>query len=295
MPKDLTQASDNPTRWLHDNYTALMGIQNPEELYNYVVEAFVDFNKRGALGNENFRKFKMDIDRALSGGMARLQSYLSNYMLAGAGMRAEWANSTPGMMATMITEDLDCNCVALTEEQERLAALVESYGFTVTLCEENVLDFVEEEELISEAGSTQDALQEALALLRAQQWNYWSSHWQAQGDNAYGNHLLFQRLYEGMEDRIDALAEKIVGYFGAEAVDDSLIIEKTQKWIKKWEGGELVSRAILSEHDMQSTFKTAYDRLKDDDALSLGLDDYLMAAANDHETNLYLLQQVDKS
>jgi len=38
-----------------------------------------------------------------------------------------------------------------------------------------------------------------------------------------------------------------------------------------------------------------YDKLKEMDDISLGLDDFLMATANAHETNLYLLQQASKS
>ena len=55
------------------------------------------------------------------------------------------------------------------------------------------------------------------------------------------------------------------------------------------------ARAIQSEKDMQAAFKAAYDKLKKMDDISLGLDDFLMATANAHETNLYLLQQASKN
>ena len=66
---------------------------------------------------------------------------------------------------------------------------------------------------IERAKSTVEILQEVLGLLKGQYWNYWTTHWQAKGENYYGNHLLFQRIYEGMQGEIDTLAEKIVGYF----------------------------------------------------------------------------------
>jgi len=142
---------------------------------------------------------------------------------------------------------------------------------------------------IQSAKSAVEVLQEVLGLLRGQYWNYWTTHWQIKG---YGNHLLFQRIYEAMKDEVDTLAEKIVGYFGPENVDNKVIMETMHHWFDEWnEIKDPFDRAIRSEEDMQKAFKTAYDKLKKMDDVSLGLDDFLMATANAHETNLYLLQQ----
>jgi len=143
------------------------------------------------------------------------------------------------------------------------------------------------------AESTVEILQDLLSLLKAQDWNYQTTHWQVEGDDYYGNHLLFQRLYEALDEEIDTLGEKIVAYFGADKVNSPDIITKTHEWIDKWKGTDnFVKRAILSEEDMQKMFKASYDALKERDDLSLGLDDFLMATANAHETNLYLLGQL---
>jgi DNA-binding ferritin-like protein len=160
------------------------------------------------------------------------------------------------------------------------------------LINESVLEFVKESPTINKAKNTTEILQEILALLRAQYFNYWTSHWQSQGANYYGNHLLFQRLYEAIQEEIDTLAEKIVGYFGNEHVDNKIIMEKAKKWTDQWDG-EIVQRALKSEQDLQDALKTAYDKLDKDK--SLGLDDFLAATASAHETNLYLLGQLDKS
>jgi len=141
--------------------------------------------------------------------------------------------------------------------------------------------------------STVEVLQDLLSLLKAQDWNYQTTHWQVAGANYYGNHLLFQRLYEALGDEIDTLGEKIVAYFGADKVNSPDIIAKSQEWIDKWKGtSDFVKRAIVSEEDMQKMFKAAYDALDKRGDLSLGLDDFLMATANAHETNLYLLGQL---
>jgi DNA-binding ferritin-like protein len=149
---------------------------------------------------------------------------------------------------------------------------------------------------IENAKSTVEILQEVLGLLKGQYWNYWTAHWQAKGPNAYGNHLLFSRLYEGITVEIDTLAEKIVGYFGEGEVENTIISEKMQDWLQKWgEVKDPMARAIKTEEDMQNVFKAAYEKLKEADDVSLGLDDFLMATANAHETHLYLLQQANKS
>ena len=43
-----------------------------------------------------------------------------------------------------------------------------------------------------------EKLQWLLACLRAQYWMYQQSHWQVMGPEYYGNHLLFERLYESV-------------------------------------------------------------------------------------------------
>jgi len=154
------------------------------------------------------------------------------------------------------------------------------------------MQFVEEQaDKIYKISSSKEILQEVLAILKGQYWSHQTNHWQT---NVYGNHLLFQRLYEGVQKEIDTLAEKLVGYFGEETVDQSALIEKTQYWVDKWnKTKDPVDRGLESEKDLQKAVSYAYNKLKNQDDLSLGLDDYLMALANAHETNLYLLGQIN--
>lgn len=135
-------------------------------------------------------------------------------------------------------------------------------------------------------------LQVLLSVLRAQHWNYWTSHWQASGEASYGDHLLFSRMYEAIVEEIDGLAEKMVGFYGSEAVDACPQIDLTHKFLQSWSVYKCpYHRGIHSEKELQRLFKTVYDKLKQMDSMSLGLDDYIMATASAHETNLYLLQQ----
>ena len=132
-----------------------------------------------------------------------------------------------------------------------------------------------------------------LAALRAQYLMYQTSHWQTKGPAYYGNHLLFQRLYESAQGEIDAVAEKLVGYTGAASVGLPAQIELIERYCSRWCAVEnLHERGLVSEKEVQKLLKFTYDTLKAKGELTLGLDDWLMATSSAHETNVYLLQQV---
>lgn len=138
-------------------------------------------------------------------------------------------------------------------------------------------------------------LQVLLAVLRGVHWSHWTSHWQVKGDNSYGDHLLMQRLYEGVIEEIDTLAEKIAGTYGSDAlnpVDQAQIMANKLLPIAEIQSqGDPIERALFVEEALQKIFKVIYKNLKERDALTLGLDDFIMATANQHETYLYLLRQ----
>jgi len=137
-----------------------------------------------------------------------------------------------------------------------------------------------------------ELLKEVLAALRAQQWLYQTLHWQAEGENFYEMHLLFERLYDGIGGQIDALAEKLIGYYGNEAVCRKDSIGRTQKWIASWCGENSVEVALNAEKEFQALLRRTYDTMSQKKELSLGLDDFLMATASEHEVALYLLGQM---
>lgn len=136
-------------------------------------------------------------------------------------------------------------------------------------------------------------LSQLLAYSRASFLSYQTSHWQASGSSAYGDHLLFQRLYGSLYEEIDQLGEKMVGYFGPTAVDMPAQGAQIAAHLEAFAKIECPHRRGLEvEAGAQDRFKRAYDAIKGVGAMTLGLDDWLMAMANAHETNTYLLQQV---
>lgn len=131
-----------------------------------------------------------------------------------------------------------------------------------------------------------------LGLFHALYWTHWTTHWQVQGDPFYGDHLLFERLYGGMVKEIDTLAEKMVAGHGREAVAVDSHFPVAAAWISRWLAEpDLYRRALAAELDLQTAIKQVYEDIKAAGGMTLGLDDFLMAVANDHETNVYLLQQ----
>lgn len=130
-----------------------------------------------------------------------------------------------------------------------------------------------------------------LSILRALHWSHWTSHWKSKGQNSYQTHLLFERLYTGVAEDIDTLAEKIVGEYGPEALEDVPVMGMSSRFLSGHEGSSLISRALEMEEHLQKAIKVSYEDLKNSGDLSLGMDDFLMALANSHETNLYLLRQ----
>ena len=138
-----------------------------------------------------------------------------------------------------------------------------------------------------------NCLSHILAALRAQYMLYQTLHWQAKGPNYYGNHLLFQRLYESVEEEIDSAAEKLVGYTGGDSVFLPNQISLIQGYCSHWcKVADPHQRALYAEQDLQKLLKNCYNRLKACGGLTLGFDDWIMATASAHETNIYLLQQV---
>lgn len=94
-----------------------------------------------------------------------------------------------------------------------------------------------------------------------------------------------------MEEEIDTLAEKIVGSYGSEALSDLAMMADSHRFLGGHIDGDLLKQALHMEEHLQGALKIVYDELKATNELSLGMDDFIMALASSHETNLYLLRQ----
>jgi DNA-binding ferritin-like protein len=130
-----------------------------------------------------------------------------------------------------------------------------------------------------------------LAALRAAHWSHWTSHWQVKGNPYYGDHLLLDRLYTALTEEIDTLAEKSVAFYGPDCVDPVAQANTMTEILTRHAESDPIVRALRIERLLQQMFSDAFSSLEASGQLSLGLNDFIAAAANTHETAIYLLQQ----
>jgi len=126
-----------------------------------------------------------------------------------------------------------------------------------------------------------------LAILTAQQRLYRSLHWSAKGDPFYGDHLLFQRLYEDLDKTTDQVAERAVGLYGDEVAAATpvhrMALDRLDHWEQEIPTG--LARALTSERELLSAVNTALP-----DA-SVGTQNLLEEVASRAEEHLYLLNR----
>jgi len=123
-------------------------------------------------------------------------------------------------------------------------------------------------------------------------------HWISRGSSYYGDHLLFMRLYENIDDEIDALAEKMIGLGTIDSVSLFLQIAQVNKLIQGYGSlstvptqDELARRSLAAEMSFLKYVARAVDQLKSVNVLTRGLDNLLAGIEDKHEEHVYLLKQ----
>lgn len=123
-------------------------------------------------------------------------------------------------------------------------------------------------------------------------------HWTSKGDPFYGDHLLFQRLYEGVTGEIDSVAEKAIGLGSSANVD--LVLQSSQcfKLVQGYgmtstipQPTELAKRSYLAEMNFLKVATHLVDCMKMRGVLTRGLDNLVAGIEDAHESSIYLLKQ----
>lgn len=145
-----------------------------------------------------------------------------------------------------------------------------------------------EKAITSQEGA--NALTIVLGQLQAFRECYQQLHWQAQGPNAYADHLLFSRLYDAVAAEIDATAEKYVGQALTQFPTAAIRAGLTAALIAEL---KCTPEGMLEQ---EQTFATqvipeAKARLLKNGELSEGLENFLQGIADQHEEHVYLLKQ----
>lgn len=137
-----------------------------------------------------------------------------------------------------------------------------------------------------------ECLSHLLAVLRAAGISHQHAHWTSKGPQFYGDHLMFERIYDPIAGQVDGLAEKAVQKFGAKVVDPCEQLEQMSGCMEVWDKKpDLVARALMVEESIQSAIKYAVTELTKAKQLDFGLDNFLRQLADEHQTALYLLGQ----
>ena len=119
------------------------------------------------------------------------------------------------------------------------------------------------------------------------------NHWTNQGATYFGNHLMFERLYNSAQEDLDAAAEKFVGLFGPECLDYNTQTQLLSKILSKYTelAGKPVAQSMAVEKDFIKFCGEAYKIFEAEDELTLGLDDMIMSISSNREEAVYHLQQ----
>lgn len=132
-----------------------------------------------------------------------------------------------------------------------------------------------------------------IATLKAMALIHQHSHWTTKGQPFYGDHLLFERLYNSTLKDLDLAAEKFIGLFGDQVLDYDLQAKLLHEVLLKYSDleGSPVQMSLTIEKDFLKFSKDAYNCFEDEGRLTLGLDDMVMSIASQREESVYLLQQ----
>ena len=135
-----------------------------------------------------------------------------------------------------------------------------------------------------------------IASLRSLSLIYQHCHWLTRGISFYGDHLLFERLYNSVLENVDMAAEKLIGIFGDQVLDYELqakLIGQAKQFYKNLEGSP-VAQCLKAEKEFLKLATEFYKLVDDGEHLTLGLDDALCNISNKREEAVYLLQQILK-
>lgn len=160
------------------------------------------------------------------------------------------------------------------------------------------LEFIEQH---AEDGSNNDKLgnmyKELLACTRALAMVAQSFHWRTKGRNYYGDHLLFERIYNDVNAMIDETAEKGIGVSGdADLAEVNTQADLTAEFVHKHAEKDLKEedfpRSLLKYTEAHlELLRDMLDQLEKSGDLTDGVEDQLQGFANKHEEHAYLLKQ----
>lgn len=135
-----------------------------------------------------------------------------------------------------------------------------------------------------------ELLNNYISLLRVIYLVHQNGHWKCAGSNFYGDHLLFERLYNNAKDRVDAIAEKLIGIYGNDSFDHKVSLDKIAE-LNKFNSEDHIDNSLEAEKAFIQYAEDVYNRIKEMGEMTLGLDDLIMGQVSEAEESVYLLNQ----
>jgi DNA-binding ferritin-like protein len=135
-----------------------------------------------------------------------------------------------------------------------------------------------------------------LSFLEALEEMYEHMHWHSSGNNYYGDHLLYERLYDEIEEEIDSVAEKAIGIFGPDSIGPNKNTAMTANIVSNLisdtdTADKFPILSIKAEEKFISIVSDALTSMEKDNELTDGIDNLLQGVVDLHESHLYLLKQ----
>jgi DNA-binding ferritin-like protein len=160
------------------------------------------------------------------------------------------------------------------------------------------------EQIFSHLISSYQGLQKAelaalLSCLRAGALIHQTHHWQTRGDTFYGDHLLYERLYNESLPLIDQIAERAVGSGGHLLVHPVIQSSQIHALVKHFCGDVLSNPtpdeyalvSLVAEVRILAVTSMVLGLLEQKGQLSHGTDNLLQGVSDKHEEFVYLLRQ----
>jgi len=123
-------------------------------------------------------------------------------------------------------------------------------------------------------------------------------HWISRGDSYYGDHLLFERLYNDVVSEIDDVAERSIGVGGEQNVNLALQCKQILKLVLTSgaaqtipNANDLAKSSLEAEQKFMCVIDAMLQSLKDEGCSTNGIDNLLQGIADKHEQICYLLKR----
>ena len=178
-------------------------------------------------------------------------------------------------------------------KKKRLAESLEM----VLVVEPNI-DIVTDNMVAEWSSTPYPQLSVLLVYLRHLSFIHQNHHWVSKGEPFYGDHLLFQRLYAGVAEDIDTLAEKAIGLGSTANVALPLHTMQLNKLLQNYgmtatlpQGADLARRSYAAEMNFLKVADHMAEHMKECCLMTRGLDNMLQGIEDRHEGNVYLLKQ----